>query len=274
MFISLTRCDNSGDHQSFGVPSMTQAQDRLTPAQLDEFALRSWESILLYMVASSGAQTPSRPVQYLLRSAGLMQQDSQYHGYTNQNDLSNMIITSKGFQFLLEDVSTQLWLLLHNYLVNLTEKGGQRANSTSSDIVEHMTFLFTLSSASLGQDYETSSLTPAQQDMLPFFSDLGLIYKRSARSPTFYPTRLITTLTSTGQLPFLQSTEDRNEEKGFVILETNYKVYAYTSEYRHEHWYCALTSCERQQATDRYSQSLCAYSFSLSQPSHWNYYSR
>lgn len=208
---------------------MTPSEEHLASTQLDEFALRSWESILLYMVASSDVREPSRPVQKLLRSAGLMQQDPQFHG--GRENLSNMIITAKGFQFLLEDVSTQLWTLLHTYLVGLADSSGDSRSSATSDVVEHLTFLFTLSSATLGQDYETSSLTAAQRDMLPFFSDLGLIFRRGgSKSASFYPTRLVTTLTSAGQLPLMGTAEDSDEEKGFVILETNYKVYAYTSE--------------------------------------------
>lgn len=43
----------------------------------------------------------------------------------------------------------------------------------------------------------------------------------------FYPTRLATTLTSSA--PPLVSSRHTNEEKGFIVLETNYKLYAYTS---------------------------------------------
>jgi transcription initiation factor TFIIH subunit 4 len=224
-----------GDHQSFGVPSHTPAEDRLTPAQLDEFALRNWESILLYMVASEDVRTPSRQVLHLLRSAGLMQSASTMNEgrartQSSNDRLSDLLITSKGFQFLLDDVSAQLWMLLHSYLITLSESASSEEANTTSDIVEHLTFLFTLGSATLGQDYEISSLTDSQQGMLDFFSDLGLIFRRRTSSTTFYPTRLITTLTNAGQLPLLGSSNtDGDDEKGFVILETNYKIYAYTN---------------------------------------------
>lgn len=224
-----------GDHQSFGVPSHTPAEQRLTPAQLDEFALRNWESILLYMVASEDVRTPSRQVLHLLRSAGLMQSAStmgegRARSQSSNDRLNDLLITSKGFQFLLDDVSAQLWMLLHSYLITLSESASSEEANTTSDIVEHLTFLFTLGSATLGQDYEISSLTESQQEMLDFFSDLGLIFRRRQSSTTFYPTRLITTLTNAGQLPLLGSSNtDSDDEKGFVILETNYKVYAYTN---------------------------------------------
>lgn len=50
----------------------------------------------------------------------------------------------------------------------------------------------------------------------------------SQASPTdFYPTRLATTLTSSA--PPLVSSRHQDEERGFIVLETNFKVYAYTS---------------------------------------------
>jgi transcription initiation factor TFIIH subunit 4 len=220
-----------GDHKSFGVPSKRPAETRLNARQLDDFALRSWESILLYMVASADARTPSYPVLFLLRTAGLMQPEDMPNS-KGREDLTKMSITSAGFQFLLEDVSAQLWLLLHTYLITLSDTTSSNTQeSTSADIVEHMTFLFTLSSATLGQDYDIASLTPAQKEMLVFFRDLGLIYQKTENSASFNPTRLVTTLTNSSQLPLQGSNQNSEEERGFVILETNYKVYAYTSEY-------------------------------------------
>jgi transcription initiation factor TFIIH subunit 4 len=46
-------------------------------------------------------------------------------------------------------------------------------------------------------------------------------------SHLFYPSRLATTLTSSA--PPLVSSRHSNEELGFIVLETNYKLYAYTS---------------------------------------------
>ncbi|UZJ52221.1 hypothetical protein CBS101457_001541 [Exobasidium rhododendri] len=229
-----------GNHKSFGVPSDNEAESRLTARQLDEFALQSWESILLYMVASANVRTPSRPVLYLLRTAGLMQPEEEIHSSSfdhtpkkragTAEGLANMSITSNGFQFLLEDVSAQLWLLLHTYLMTLSESSMDNTrDSNTADIVEHLTFLFTLSSATLGQDYDIASLTQSQREMLIFFRDLGLVYQRNDKSANFYPTRLVTTLTNSSQMPLMGTNKDTEEEKGFVILETNYKIYAYTN---------------------------------------------
>ena len=52
-------------------------------------------------------------------------------------------ITSKGFQFLLEDVNSQLWSILLRYLDGAEEKG--------MDTVEVLAFLFMLGSLELGR---------------------------------------------------------------------------------------------------------------------------
>lgn len=73
--------------------------------------------------------------------------------------------------------------------------------------------------------------------MLNDLADYGLIYM-STGSAYFYPTRLATTLTSNAPPlvtpPDPHSTEQllsptASQEQGFIVLETNYRVYAYTS---------------------------------------------
>lgn len=94
------------------------------------------------------------------------------------------------------------------------------------------------------QAYSTALLNTGELRVLHDLRDYGLIYQPSVRpsfslqstqltplhQPTsshFYPTRLATTLTSSA--PPLVSSSHADEERGFLIIETNYKVYAYTS---------------------------------------------
>lgn len=101
--------------------------------------------------------------------------------------------------------------------------------------VEVLSFLFMLGSLELGQDYSTASLTPTQLQMLEDLSDFGIIYRHSSDKSRFYPTRLATTLTSdAGALPSAQvstsATNATNQaSKGYIILETNHRLYAYTN---------------------------------------------
>ncbi|POY76297.1 hypothetical protein BMF94_0492 [Rhodotorula taiwanensis] len=214
-----------GDQGAFGKPASDQNPD-VTVQFLDDYAETQWEAsyshfrtIQHFMVGSdAGATKPSEKVLVLLNRSGLMASSTQ--------SLRHMRITSKGFQFLLEDVNTQLWDLLLVYL------------EESQDLVETIGFLFMLGSLELGrvpyadeiliQAYVTDNLSDVQLDTLRNLSDYGLAYLPTPKkSKVFYPTRLATTLTSSA--PPLVSSRHANEEKGFLVLETNYKLYAYTS---------------------------------------------
>jgi transcription initiation factor TFIIH subunit 4 len=111
------------------------------------------------------------------------------------------------------------------------------------DPVDVLAFLFTLGSLELGVSYSTSNLTPTQQRLLEDLSDFGLVYRRPSDSTRYYPTRLATTLTSDAPaLPnnTLVTTATKSSapldtlaasanDRGYILLETNYRFYAYTS---------------------------------------------
>ncbi|KAJ3039295.1 RNA polymerase II transcription factor B 52 kDa subunit [Rhizophlyctis rosea] len=132
------------------------------------------------------------------------------------NLLSPSGITSQGFQFLLQDANTQVWRLLLTYL-KLAEEQLQM------NVVDVLGFIFQLGSLELGQDYSSDSLTDSQKVMMGDLKNLGLFYYRK-KSTRFYPTRLATSLTSGS----LMTAAKPSEEGGFIIVETNYRVYAYT----------------------------------------------
>jgi transcription initiation factor TFIIH subunit 4 len=202
-----------GTSVSFGVPADSDDK-RPAPSvdALDAYALERWETILHYMVSSGTGQMPVKPSQgvlFLLQRNGLMAM--------NQGQLQ---ITSSGFQFLLHTPHAQLWELLLQYLQMVEER--------QMDLVEVLSFLFMLSTMELGREYSTESLSETQRAMLEDLRDYGLIWQRKASSRRFSPTRLATTLTSS--LPPLPTATNTSgaQEQGFIVLETNYRLYAYT----------------------------------------------
>ncbi|KAJ4151973.1 RNA polymerase II transcription factor B 52 kDa subunit [Fusarium oxysporum] len=103
----------------------------------------------------------------------------------------------------------------------------------------------------LGRAYDTNALTEQRKNMLPSLVDFGLIYIPNHKRSMFFPTRLATTLTSSsnslrsisdgvaaataaalqpGQsgAPGGSVTAANTEQRGSVIIETNYRIYAYT----------------------------------------------
>ncbi|KAH9450746.1 hypothetical protein MJO28_009810 [Puccinia striiformis f. sp. tritici] len=198
-----------GNHCSFGVPCNTPINSIVSIDELDKYGTEKWETILHYMVGSRLPTKPSHNILSLLNQSGLM--------ISSSSDSSSLKITSNGFGFLLEDVNTQLWDILLQYL-KMTEANGV-------DVVDVLACLFMLGSLELGQEYSFSNWTQTQTQVLQDLVDYGLVLVTAP--DRFYPTRLATTLTSSA--PPLVSAERAQEEDGFLVLETNYRVYAYTS---------------------------------------------
>ncbi|KAI4255396.1 MAG: hypothetical protein LQ352_002598 [Teloschistes flavicans] len=213
----------AGHHKSFGVPSNIQNQDPIPIAQLDEFARGQWEGILGYMVGSTavglgnqGARL-SPSVKHLLQYGGLVEAKGVSVG-----------ITQDGFAFALQEVNSQVWTVLILYLENAEQLG--------MESVDVLSFLFMLGSLELGQSYSKVNLTATQLQMLLDLRDLGIIYQDTPDSDHYYPTRLATTLTSdAGALRSASAGFDgalrssSSDDRGFVVIETNYRLYAYTS---------------------------------------------
>lgn len=216
---------------SFGVVCDTEDKNRVDIKFLDTHATEQWESILHFMVGTQSAEVPSNGVLSLLLQSGLM-------AGTNPRD---MTITNVGFQFLLQDINAQIWTLLLQYL--------NMASNLQMDPVDVLNFIFMLGCLELGKDYSLSALSDTQIKMIEDLRDYGIVYQRKSTSRRFYPTRLATTLTSdTSAFRSASASIDaamaKNEptskdhessssaliasKAGFIILETNYRLYAYT----------------------------------------------
>ncbi|EQK99781.1 Transcription factor Tfb2 [Ophiocordyceps sinensis CO18] len=151
-------------------------------------------------------------------------------------------ITQAGFTFLLQEANAQVWTLL---LLWLEATDINRA--AGLETVDMLSFLFVLASLELGRAYDTNALTEQRKNMLPSLLDFGLIYIPQHKRSMFFPTRLATTLTSGGGSSLRTisdgvaaataaaaksshngSSRGPGEQKGSVIVETNYRIYAYT----------------------------------------------
>jgi len=179
------------------------------------------------MVEPTGQRQPGMGVKHLLNTSGLMRQPERGHPK----------ITQSGFSFILQEGNAQIWVLLIQYL--------EMAEDLMMEKTDVLHFLLMLGSLGLGQAYSVATLTQTQQKMLRDLRDYGVVYQRKDNSDRFYPTRLATTLTSdatglrTAAASFSNAitatttasiqTQDSSEDRGFIIIETNYRVYAYTN---------------------------------------------
>eukprot|EP00124_Ichthyophonus_hoferi_P003975 Ihof_evm1s389 gene=Ihof_evmTU1s389 len=178
-------------------------------SDLDAYCNTRWEELLHFMVGYN-------PTKYALgikvmEFAGLMQRGQNGHE-----------ITSKGWQYLLLDTTSQVWFLILHYLQRKPELHDGKSPVVPFILEEALNFLFQLSFSTLGQAYPVAPLTAVQVDMLHDLRAFGLIRMKTKTAPTYSPTRLAINMAS--GLSQLQDAEKRS----YIIVETNLRVYAYT----------------------------------------------
>lgn len=254
--ITLASADSDKNGNASNLESMfdDDVENNITIEYLDRYWLAKWENILHFMVGTEIKEIPSVGVLTLLRFSGLMELPSdrerreelsgQMEGDGNIDDfiveddfnkksthtLKQLLITKVGFQFLLQEISSQIWTLLIQYLI--------MAEKMDMNPVDVLNFIFLLGSLELGQGYAISMLSKTQLRMLDDLVDYGLIYHQP-NSSVFYPTRLATSLTSESSSfktasaaidqEISQPRTDNVTNTGSVIIETNFKIYCYTS---------------------------------------------
>nr|XP_005998214.1 PREDICTED: general transcription factor IIH subunit 4 [Latimeria chalumnae] len=98
--------------------------------------------------------------------------------------------------------------------------------SRGMDLVEILSFLFQLSFSTLGKDYSVEGMGDSLLTFLQHLREFGLVFQRKRKSRRYYPTRLAINLAS-GVSGVLGGTSDAHSQ-GFVVVETNYRIYAYT----------------------------------------------
>lgn len=194
---------------------------------LDQYAMSRWNSLLHYMVdsnASKGSEIEGISVDAvrIILHANLMKR--------NEQDGSS-VLTSQGFQFLLMDTQSQVWHFMLQYLNTCEQRG--------LSLVECLSMLFQLSFATLGRDYSSEGLSENMLTFLQHLREFGLLFQRKRKEKRFFPTRLALNFTTKNAIipeniindskPTTSTGDDSsNYEKGYIIVETNYRVYAYS----------------------------------------------
>lgn len=198
---------------------------------LDTYAMSRWNCLLHYMVDSNSSKGNemegiSVDAVRIILHANLMNR--------NEQDGSCML-TSQGFQFLLMDTQSQVWHFMLQYLNTCEQRG--------LSLVDCLSMLFQLSFSTLGRDYSSEGLSENMLTFLQHLREFGLVYQRTRKEKRFFPTRLALNFTSKNAIApesiientnvnsassKLQQSDDTNYDKGYIIVETNYRVYAYT----------------------------------------------
>lgn len=187
--------DGEGEEEEEAMP---------TREELAAFTTSCWDTIFLFIMGSTVIQPPSDRVVSLLTRGEFM--------VVHEEDQS-IRIADKGFPFLLKDLRTQVWILLLLYLRSLQE---EKAN-----VHDVLSFLFRLSFLTVGEGYQMDDLAFSESGLLQDLQDLGIIYRKHRDSKWLYPTQLAIGLSSTEAA--------KRDQEGWIIVGTDYRIYAYTS---------------------------------------------
>ena len=146
--------------------------------------------------------------------------------------------------FLLTTAREQIWLLLTQYIsrfVRAADMEDRDAMDVDDAADERLApsviaFLLRLTFQKPGTPYPTDSLPPAQRSVVSDLAHLGLLYPLTSPSGAGYyvPTYLTAGLSSGGDAGDGVTGDgavpaDERGHEGHVVVETNYRVYAYTT---------------------------------------------
>uniref|UniRef100_A0A383W7J1 RNA polymerase II transcription factor B subunit 2 n=1 Tax=Tetradesmus obliquus TaxID=3088 RepID=A0A383W7J1_TETOB len=190
-------------------------------------ATKRWQGVLMYLLdcddqlaAADGASAKGMSIQALLRSAGLVSGQGRRHE-----------LTAAGFRFLLKGSHEQVWLLLREYIKSAEATSGKELASTLS-------FLLQLSFRRVWQPYAMGELSAQEQDIAAHMAQLGLVHTFSQDGTAYFcVTPLAASLcggsssssTAAAAAAAAGSTAASVDNAAYIIVETNFRVYAHTS---------------------------------------------
>ncbi|KAK9917411.1 hypothetical protein WJX75_004051 [Coccomyxa subellipsoidea] len=199
--------------------------------ELSSYAQQQWETLMLYLVGSVDRapspspliKAPRLDVDKILAGAHLM-----------TGTKKSRSIEEQGFQFLLSDTYSQLWRLLRAYIAGGEERSGAPLGTI-------LNFLLQLGFREVGSPFALSELDDTQRHIAADMAQLGLLMPFAVKDGSVWlaPTRLALALagSSSGQT-------QHDVTDGFIVVETNYRVYAYTSSLLHTAILRLFTRCE------------------------------
>lgn len=174
-------------------------------------------------------------------------------------------VTEAGFRFLLTTAREQIWLLLTQYIgrfiqqavkagtdkmehdvIDVAEDDGTFSEKDNSNLAPSViAFLLRLTFQEPGRAYSVDTLPVSQRAVVQDLAHLGLLFPLKSKQGTSYyvPTYLtaglssgenITNATATdvtgdNTAEYTHNTSDERGHEGHIVVETNYRVYAYTS---------------------------------------------
>lgn len=240
--------------------------------ELEKYTQSSWDSVLHFLVGSDDTTTtdecgggndggerpsigePSEAMVQFLTRIGLMQVDPDYTG--RDKSRAPLVITSKGYEFMLRDTNAQVWQFVLQYLNSLAQHHHHHEKKDAIRI-DALSYLICLGSTRVGDGYHISTVVKnnkAARQIMKDFGRFGLVFFcRVADKTAFYPTSLVVNLIASNEKasptqedvggdattssPSVAATRSLEESLSAtipsrshlaVIVQTNFQVVAYT----------------------------------------------
>ena len=185
---------------------------RPTLEQLGAHATKTWEQLLEAVLSP-----PPNPIRLQVAGSSLQELLLRADLLTPSGVAEYPYAMGAGARgFLLQPVHTQVWRLMLAYMQLAEESGASGARDALLSFIMRLGFL------EQGVDHPTDELSDAQKGVLKDLVLLGLVYMRKLNSRRYYTTPLAVQLLS-GAAHAAPSAQH-----GFLVLETNFRLYAYT----------------------------------------------
>jgi transcription initiation factor TFIIH subunit 4 len=218
----------------------------MTPEDLERYTQTQWDAVLHYLVGTPNLKVQPNPaVTHFLLQTDLMQPDPDYRG--NPDD-APLVITQKGYDFMLQDSSQQVWHFVVQYLMSI--QSHKKAKELKR---EALLLLICLSFARFGECYSASSLGKDGRTLMKDLALFGLLYvQKIGKTSVFYPTRIAMQLVgdagsskgsggSSGTYSLSSKALDaalahptpEDSSHLAIILQTNFQLCAYTTSELH-----------------------------------------
>jgi transcription initiation factor TFIIH subunit 4 len=235
--------DNNHDHKK-----KNEFMDRTF---LDSYAKGRWEDVLLELTSEASEEKRKKAKHKRRKMSNDNHDTNSLHlrklFYASKLITKDGRITNDGFSFLLGATAEQIWILLARYAKggdferknkkkNMDEGAKTKTSYAEVEVEDDaddkssaaaMAFLVRLSFQHPGRRYSKQNLSEAERKVASHLSALGILYDGDDQSEDWYvPTVLSAGLSSVSTTLSAKSALARID--GHIIVETNFRVYAYT----------------------------------------------
>lgn len=225
----------------------------MTPEDLERYTQSQWDAVLHYLVGTPNLDVQPNPaISHFLLETKLMQPDPEYRGDPEEAPL---VITRKGYDFMLQDSTQQVWHFVLQYLQSIERQGNEKAVVFKR---EALLVLVCLSYAKFGECYASAVLSKDGRRIVRDLALFGLLYvKKVGKKSIFYPTRIAMQLVGGAEASSSSKSGKRGGGGGMwswsskaldgalahpypsdsshlaIIVQTNFQLCAYTTSELH-----------------------------------------